>query len=172
MQGVEDRILLRVDEARQEATRFRSALGSVPADAYWGSNSAAAVLAVGLPYLDGEIAYRDGRTDEAIRLLGQAVAQEDELKYDEPPPWTVPSRHALAAVQLAAGRPAEAEKTYLADLARYPENGWSLGGLARALEAQGRKDEAAGVRERLARAWARADVRPETSCLCVKPSGR
>lgn len=170
--GVALAALGRVDEARQEATRFRGALGSVPADAHWGSNSAAAVLAVGLPYLDGEIAYRDGRTDEAIRLLGQAVAQEDELKYDEPPPWTVPSRHALAAVQLASDKPAEAEKTYRADLARYPENGWSLGGLARALEAQGRKDEAAEARARQARAWARADTKPETSCLCVRPGGR
>ncbi len=127
---------------------------------------------MGLPYLDGEIAYRDGRTDEAIRLLGQAVAQEDELKYDEPPPWTVPSRHSLAAVQLASGRPADAEKTYRDDLRRYPENGWSLGGLARALEAQGRAGEAAEARARQARAWARADVRPETSCLCVRPGGR
>lgn len=169
--GVALAALGRADEARAEAALFRKALPAVPAEAYWGSNTAAAVLAVGLPYLDGEIAWREGRREEALRLLAQAVELEDALKYDEPPPWTVPSRHSLAAVQLAAERPAEAEQTYRDDLRRYPENGWSLGGLARALEAQGRGAEAAEARARQARAWARADTKPETSCLCVKPTG-
>ncbi len=169
--GVALAALGRTDEARAEAALFRQALAAVPPEAAWGSNTAAAVLAVGLPYLDGEIAWREGRSEDALRLLGQAVQQEDALKYDEPPPWTVPSRHALAAVQLASARPAEAEKTYRDDLRRYPENGWSLGGLARALEAQGRADEAAAARARQAQAWSRADTKPETSCLCVKPAG-
>ena len=170
--GVALAALGRADEARAEAALFRQGLTAVPPEAAWGSNTAAAVLAVGLPYLDGEIAWREGRSDDALRLLGQAVQQEDALKYDEPPPWTVPSRHALAAVQLASAHPAEAEKTYRDDLRRYPENGWSLGGLARALEAQGRGDEAATVRARQAQAWSRADTKPETSCLCVKAVGR
>ena len=170
--GVALAALGRAEEARAEAALFRQALAAVPPEAAWGSNTAAAVLAVGLPYLDGEIAWREGRGEDALRLLGQAVQQEDALKYDEPPPWTVPSRHALAAVQLASALPAEAEKTYREDLRRYPENGWSLGGLARALEAQGRGDEAAAVRARQAQAWSRADTKPETSCLCVKSGGR
>jgi hypothetical protein len=37
-------------------------------------------------------------------------------------------------------------------------NGWSLTGLAAALAAQGRGDEAAAVRDQLARAWQDADV--------------
>ena len=38
------------------------------------------------------------------------------------------------------------------------ENGWALFGLHQALLAQGRKDEAALVEQRLKKAWARADV--------------
>ncbi len=47
---------------------------------------------------------------------------------------------------------------YREDLRHYPENGWSLYGLAQALRAQGRKQEAAAVDARFRKAWARADV--------------
>jgi tetratricopeptide (TPR) repeat protein len=157
----------RVAEAEKEAAAFRAALPGVPSEAFWGSNAAAAVLAVAAPYADGEIAYRRGDVDQAIAKLREAVALEDALKYDEPPPWTVPSRHALGAVLLDAGRGEEAEAVYRADLARYPENGWALRGLAQALEAQGRRAEAAEARARLKQAWARADVEVQSSCLCV-----
>ena len=59
---------------------------------------------------------------------------------------------------LSAGRPAEAEKVYRADLAYWPENGWSLFGLQQALEAQGKIAEAAEAAARFAKAWSRADV--------------
>lgn len=157
----------RVAEAEKEAAAFRAALPAVPKEAYWGSNAADAVLAVAGPYVDGELAYRRGDLEQAVVKLREAVALEDALKYDEPPPWTVPSRHALGAVLLAAKRDAEAEAVYRADLLRYPRNGWALRGLAQALEAQGKRDEAAETRERLKQAWARADVEVDSSCLCV-----
>jgi hypothetical protein len=65
----------------------------------------------------------------------------------------------LGAALLAQGRAAAAEAVYRADLDRVPLNGWSLAGLAAALEAQGRDGEAAPVREQLARAWRESDVR-------------
>jgi hypothetical protein len=43
-------------------------------------------------------------------------------------------------------------------LKRNPENGWALFGLARALRAQGKDDDAALTEQRFAKAWARADV--------------
>jgi hypothetical protein len=45
-------------------------------------------------------------------------------------------------------------------LRRNRENGWALAGLAAALEAQKKNDAAKQVRERLEKAWARADVKP------------
>jgi hypothetical protein len=61
-------------------------------------------------------------------------------------------------VLLAAGRPAEAETVYWQDLGRHPDNGWALFGLAQALRAQGKEEQAAVVDGRFARAWALADV--------------
>jgi tetratricopeptide (TPR) repeat protein len=160
--------LSRVEEAEKEAAAFKVALPAVPKEAYWGANTAAAVLAVAVPYVDGEIAFRKGDHAGAIAQLEKAVAMEDELKYDEPPAWTVPSRHALGAVLLAAGRHADAEKVYLADLVKYPENGWALKGLVQSLEAQKRTADAKAAEARLKTAWARADAPVESSCMCVK----
>jgi hypothetical protein len=59
---------------------------------------------------------------------------------------------------MQAGRAAEAEVVYWEDLRRNPENGWSLLGLARSLEAQGKDAPAAAARERFKKAWSQADV--------------
>ena len=105
----------------------------------------------------GELAAREGRTDDAVRLLEEAVALEDGLPYNEPPVWHQPTRQVLGAVLLEIGRPAEAEAAYRKDLTRFRENGWSLFGLWKSLEAQGRNEDAARARARFEKAWARAD---------------
>ncbi|MCM2257201.1 MAG: hypothetical protein NDJ94_16260 [Vicinamibacteria bacterium] len=165
--GVALAALGRVREAEQALAEFRAALPAVPKEAYWGSNFAVDVLHVAVPYLEGEIAFRRRKVELAIAKLTEAVALEDALKYDEPPPWTVPSRHALGAVLISGQRFAEAEAVFRADLARYPENGWALRGLSDALEGQRKAAEAAAVRERMRAAWARADVELECSCACA-----
>ena len=83
---------------------------------------------------------------------------EDGLTYTEPPDWHAPIRHWLGAALLDAGRRAEAEIVYWDDLKRNRENGWALFGVQQALLAQGKRDEAALVEQRLKKAWARADV--------------
>jgi hypothetical protein len=57
---------------------------------------------------------------------------------------------------------------YREDLHRWPDNGWSLFGLAASLEAQGKNAEAAGVREKFDEIWKHADVKIPSSCLCQK----
>ena len=52
------------------------------------------------------------------------------------------------------------------DLAKLPENGWSLYGLSRALALQGKRDEAAEVRARFEAVWKDADVKITSSCFC------
>ena len=108
--------------------------------------------------LGGEIAARRGALDEGIARFREAMKIEDDQLYTEPPDWYYPIRHSLAAVLLRAGRAVEAEQLYREDLKRFPENGWSLFGLAQALRAQGKSVEAADVDARFARAWAGADV--------------
>ncbi len=69
---------------------------------------------------------------------------EDSLLYDEPPPWYHPIRQELAAVYLAPNRAPEADPaSYREDLEQFKNNGWSLYGLAQALERQGKTAEAA-----------------------------
>jgi tetratricopeptide (TPR) repeat protein len=157
-----------VDDAEQERMRFVEAAARVPKEYRWGSNAAGDVLGVVGPYLEGEIAFRRGERERAVSRLRDAVAKEDALLYDEPPACTVPARHALGAVLLADGRAKDAEAVYRADLKRFPENGWSLQGLARALRQQKKAD--ASIEARARAAWKRADVEGGTSCLCVPAS--
>ena len=132
---------------------------ATPADRVVGQNFAVALLNVASCTLAGEIAARQGKTDEAIGTLEEAVRMQDALKYEEPPPWYFPVRQSLGAVLLSAGRTEKAEKVYRGDLKMNPENGWALYGLAKSLRAQKKTKEAAAVEKRFRKAWARADVK-------------
>ncbi|MDI1479839.1 hypothetical protein [Polyangium sp. y55x31] len=124
-----------------------------------GVNSPSAVLGIALAVARGELAADRGDLDTAIRELQFAVVLEDELRYMEPPDWHHPTRQILGAVLLRARKNAEAERVYREDLAKRPENGFSLFGLAQALERQGKTSEAAEVRRRFEIAFARADIK-------------
>lgn len=121
-------------------------------------NASTDLLAIAERVLSGSVDAAAGRWDAAVEALREAVRHEDALYYGEPPEWTVPTRQDLGAVLLAAGRPAEAEAAFLADLERFPENGWSLRGLSLALRAQGKVSEADDVDAEFRRVWATADV--------------
>jgi tetratricopeptide (TPR) repeat protein len=117
----------------------------------------------------GELAAHAQRFDEAIAVVSEAVALEDGIPYNEPPVWHQPTRQVLGALLLDADRPKEAEDVYRADLVRFRENGWSLFGLWHSLVAQTRADEAAAVRARFDKAWARADVTLTSSRVLTSP---
>jgi tetratricopeptide (TPR) repeat protein len=108
--------------------------------------------------LAGEIASARGNYDVAIARLERAVRLEDSLVYTEPSEFHYPPRHALGAILLQAGRPAEAETVYWEDLRRNRENGWALFGLLQALRAQNKVDAATVIEARFKKAWARADI--------------
>ena len=150
----------RLSEAEQELAALSAivadkALPTLPASA--SLNTPDAILRIAPEVLAGEIALRKQDVDGALLHLERGVRFEDALIYNEPPDWPQPVRQRLGAALLVAGRPIEAESVYWDDLRRNPENGWSLSGLARALEAQGKKQEAAAVRQRFVKAWAAAD---------------
>ena len=115
-------------------------------------------LSIAVHALTGEIATRRGDVDEGITHFREAARIEDGGLYFEPPKWYYPIRHSLGAALLKAGHHAEAEKVYREDLRRFPENGWSLFGLAQALHAQDKENEAVAEEARFRRAWAGTDV--------------
>ena len=115
-------------------------------------------LSIAVYALSGEIATRRGDFDAATNHFRKAAKIEDGGLYFEPPKWYYPIRHSLGIALLKAGHHAEAENAYREDLRRFPENGWSLFGLAQALRAQGKNTEATAAEERFRRAWASTDV--------------
>lgn len=149
----------KLDSAALERDKLAAIAKATPVDAYANLNSMRSLLAIARSHLEGEMAAKQSRTDDAVKHLRKAIAGEDELTYDEPPPWYLPVRQRLGAVLLDAGRHVEAERAFREDLARRPENGWSLHGLAQSLRAQERGKEAHGVEARFQKAWSKADVR-------------
>ena len=127
--------------------------------------------------MEGEIAFKAGRIEEGLGHLRRSVALDDDLLYDEPWGWMQPSRHALGALLMEAGRFEEAEAVYRADLGldgtlarpcQHPGNVWSLHGLHECLVRRGEMTEARHVRLQLDRAAARATVPIRASCYCRK----
>jgi tetratricopeptide (TPR) repeat protein len=125
-------------------------------------NMSADLLGIAERVLTGWTEAAAGRFGPAAEALREAVRREDALLYGEPPEWTVPARQDLGAVLLMAGRPAEAEQAFREDLAKFPENGWSLHGLATALRAQRKNAEAERAEADFRRIWETADVPPPT----------
>jgi tetratricopeptide (TPR) repeat protein len=117
----------------------------------------AQLIAIAREHLAGELAFAKGDRDAGVSRIRAALALEEKLPYDEPPPWPLPMRHVLGAMLLEMQEPAEAEAVYRADLEVYRDNGWALRGLSRALAAQGKANEAADAESRFRRAWQRGD---------------
>lgn len=154
-------------EAREELAELRKAIKAMPKEAHFGNNAGTDLMAVAEPMLEGEILAAEGKLADAVKVLGEAVKAEDKLRYDEPPDWVVPVRHALGAFLLKAGKLAEAEAVYRDDLKKWPDNGWSLFGLSECLTMQGKKDEAETIRAKWKAVWADADTKLHASCLCA-----
>ena len=148
----------------EEATRELRQVRTIAADSrleqirIWGLNPTSSLAKIATLVLQAEIAAARKDIKKAVTRLRKAIAIEDGLIYGEPPDWFYPVRHNLGAILLEAGRPRAAEKVYRADLTRFPDNGWSLFGLAESLRAQGKRKEADEVQRRFEIAWEHADV--------------
>ena len=121
-------------------------------------NPAAPLVRIALLTLRADLAIGERHADVAVAALTEATAVEDGLAYDEPHLWLAPTRHALGAALLAAGRPADAASIYREDLRHYPENGWALFGLAEAQRREGEVDAARATDRRFRAAWRNADI--------------
>ena len=99
-----------------------------------------------------------GNTGREVELLREAVDIQLTLPYSEPPFWHFPVRQALGTALLREGDAEAARVVFEADLAEFPENGWSLQGLRAALAESGRSS--GDVERRLEAAWQHSDIEP------------
>lgn len=160
-----------VPRARKAQTVFLKRAKLVPKEDFMSNNSCEALLAITIPMVEGEILVAEGKIDRGIEQLRAAIQKEDQLRYDEPPGWMIPVRHSLGAVLMKQDRLAEAERVYRDDLARLPENGWSLLGLTESLRKQNKNaDEVVQTQAKFKKVWAKADLTIRTSCLCQPPA--
>lgn len=105
---------------------------------------AQARAALGLAGLEG---------GDPVEDMARAVRAEEAIGYREPAVVHQPPRQCHGAVLLHRGRPQEAREIFAEDLARFPDNPWSLSGLALALDALGDAGGAAEARARAERTW-------------------
>lgn len=103
--------------------------------------------------VEARIAQTSGDHEAEIASLTRAVALQDGLGYSEPPAFWYPVRETLGAAYVRAGRYAEAEHIFRADLTRNPDNPRSLFGLAQTLAREGQTPEAQRVVARFRAAW-------------------
>lgn len=162
-----------------EAGEALAQLHALPPQGAPGDAQLTQLLRIAEPILAARIAATERHDAAAVRLLGQAVAAQEQLPYSEPPTWFFPARQLLGAQLLIAHQPQRAEQVYREDLRRTPHNGWSLYGLAAALRAQGKTGAAQRTEADFATAWSHADVRltasafwfagaDTTSCECQR----
>ena len=79
-------------------------------------------MLVGKKILEGAIALKEKKLKEAISFFKEAVVAEDNLIYDEPRDWLIPSRQFLANAYILSGNIMAAEKILKEDLVINPNN--------------------------------------------------
>lgn len=123
----------------------------------WYFTTASKILAVNLLELRGVLDSLEGRQDQAIAKLREAVDRERDLGYWEPPHYTRPVVETLAGLYEREGRWKEARDAWQESLKLRPRNGHALQGIARAWAAEGNGKEAAAAWESFRQAWKDAD---------------
>ena len=154
----------KTDLALRELSNLKAIAYSPNADQYRvGATPASAVLKLACFGLEGEVLMAQGDILGAIESFSSGVEIEDQNNYTEPPDWAQPMRHYLGAALLKADQPIRAEAVYRRDLKWNQNNGWSLYGLYKALEAQKKEKEANQVFEEWKIAWRESDTELSSS---------
>ncbi|MGH7886472.1 MAG: tetratricopeptide repeat protein, partial [Candidatus Binatia bacterium] len=120
-------------------------------------------LAVAPFELQARLLAREGKADDAITKLREAIEEEYKLGYSEPPIYPNPMEEVAGKLCLELKRWTEAEEFFRAALERDPGSGRAYLGLAQSGQALGKAEGAKQNYARFVKAWSRADVDlPET----------
>ncbi len=116
------------------------------------------ILRIADDVLSARIAAAKNDKSTAIALLRDAVAHQDQLKYNEPPDWYYDVRESLGGMLLQTGDSNGAEQVFRESLTRNSRSPRSLFGLSEALKRQGRHYDAFWVERQFETAWQGADL--------------
>jgi len=151
----------KLDEAESIHKQLAAVEAATPKDEFFMPpvlNHASQIFHIADDVLGARIAAAKGDKSAAIALLRDAVANQDQLLYDEPADWYYPVRESLGGMLLQSGDDKAAEQVFREDLERNPRNPRSLFGLAEALTRQNRAYEASWIKQQFDAAWQGADV--------------
>ena len=124
-----------------------------------GNRELAARAAVMEREVQGLLALKQGRRDEAVKLLAEASEIEFSLPPPSGPPHPAkPAQELFGEVLLALGSPADAVRQFEGALVRTPGRALSLLGAARGARALGDQATASLYYGQLLEAWANADA--------------
>lgn len=87
---------------------------------------------VAIHILQAMIADKENNTAEAVRLLKAAVQKEDDMVYDEPKDWLIPTRSYLGYMHLKYGQVKQAISVFTASLRKDPGEPLAMEGLKQA----------------------------------------
>ncbi|HMJ45757.1 MAG TPA: hypothetical protein VK498_00410 [Ferruginibacter sp.] len=150
----------KLSKARERLDKMRDAMKAPDlAIVMLPFNAAIAPSKVAEKILEGTIAQKQYRLDDACRYFREAVRLEDSLIYTEPRDWLLPTRQYLANAYLLQKNYKEAKKTLEEDLLINPNNFFALYGLKMALKGLKMKKEAAIIEKVFSQAYINADLK-------------
>ncbi|HEX4951138.1 MAG TPA: hypothetical protein VFZ34_31060 [Blastocatellia bacterium] len=107
--------------------------------------------------LKARLAAREGKADEALKLVREAMEEEIKLGYSEPPLYPQPMEEVAGKLALELKRWKEAEEFFRAALERDPGSGRAYFGLLQAQQNLGQQNEAKDTYAKFMKAWKQAD---------------
>lgn len=131
--------------------------------AIWKVNSMHSIVDIARKVLKAEMPASEGKFDQSIALINEAVSLEDGLNFREPPDWFFSVRHNLGAVQIEAGKYTDAVNSFEEDLQIYPKNGWAQHGIKLAYQKMNDRENVKLMEAHLKESWATADIIIESS---------
>jgi tetratricopeptide (TPR) repeat protein len=107
--------------------------------------------------LRGNLAAAQGHTEEGFKLLQQAIANEEQVGYSEPPQYGRPESESLGYAYLHAGQFDKARSAFQSELKLRPQSGHALYGIALAYEKAGKSTDAHEAYGKFLESWSNAD---------------
>lgn len=123
----------------------------------WYFNYANRILSVHILDLRGSILSVEGKHEEAVKLLNEAIEKEKNLGYWEPPHYTRPVLESLGAAYLRAGKFEEARASFEKILQVRPNSGFVYLAIARTFAKAKDKEKTRQFYQEFLKSWANAD---------------